>query len=108
MTIVTYFVTDPDGTVTSSGTCQEHLLEFHANSGTLHKGEAPKGLFRYVGGKFEPIVVPVTYVEQRAAEYPPIKDQLDALWHAMDQGTLPKAEPFYSSIKTVKETYPKS
>lgn len=48
------------------------------------------------------------YAKRRAENYPALSEQLDALWHAMDQGTLPKAEPFYSSIKTVKETYPKS
>ena len=47
------------------------------------------------------------YSERRRAEYPQITDQLDALWHAMDQGTLPKVEPFYSQIKTVKDRYPK-
>lgn len=31
-------------------------------------------------------------------------DQLDLLWQAMDAGTFPKAEPFYSAIKAQKET----
>ncbi|TDV70203.1 hypothetical protein EC915_102468 [Pseudomonas sp. LP_7_YM] len=30
------------------------------------------------------------------------------LWHAMNEGTAAKIEPFYSSIKTVKDSYPKS
>ena len=30
--------------------------------------------------------------------------QLDLLWQAMDAGTFPKAEPFYSAIKATKET----
>lgn len=29
--------------------------------------------------------------------------QLDLLWQAMDAGTYPKAEPFYSAIKATKE-----
>ena len=28
--------------------------------------------------------------------------QLDLLWQAMDAGTFPKAEPFYSAIKAAK------
>ncbi|MPS58899.1 MAG: hypothetical protein E2594_17275 [Pseudomonas sp.] len=48
------------------------------------------------------------YVSRRVGEYPSIQDQLDALWHAMDSGQLPKAEPFYSQIKAVKDTYPKT
>jgi hypothetical protein len=29
--------------------------------------------------------------------------QLDLLWQAMDAGTFPKAEPFYSAIKAQKD-----
>jgi hypothetical protein len=31
------------------------------------------------------------------------ESQLDLLWQAMDAGTFPKAEPFYSAIKAQKE-----
>lgn len=51
--------------------------------------------------------IPRTYRDRRAAEYPPFGDQLDALWHAMNENVLPKVEPFYSSIKAVKDKYPK-
>ena len=47
------------------------------------------------------------YRNQRSQEYPQVTDQLDMLWHAMDDGTLPKVEPFYTQIKTVKDKYPK-
>lgn len=47
------------------------------------------------------------YSVQRAAEYPPIGDQLGNLWDAMKAGTLPKVEPFYSQIQAVKDKYPK-
>lgn len=47
------------------------------------------------------------YSERRSASYPGIEDQLDALWHAMDEGLIPKIEPMYSQIKAVKEQYPK-
>jgi hypothetical protein len=33
----------------------------------------------------------------------PVSHQLDLLWQAMDSGTFPKAEPFYSAIKASKE-----
>jgi hypothetical protein len=45
--------------------------------------------------------------ELRRGAYPSIADQLDALWHAMDDGRLLKIEPMYSDCKTVKDTYPK-
>jgi hypothetical protein len=47
------------------------------------------------------------YAALRANAYPDIKDQLDALWHAMDKGMLPKIEPMYSQVKAVKESIPK-
>lgn len=47
------------------------------------------------------------YRELRADQYPELADQLDMLWHSMDSGQIPKAEPFYSALKAVKEQYPK-
>lgn len=48
------------------------------------------------------------YVYQRKSSYPALGDQMDALWHAMNNGVLPKVEPFYSDVKAVKEQYPKT
>lgn len=48
-----------------------------------------------------------SYAKRRKDEYPPLADQLDALWHAMDQGTLPVVPAFYEPIKRVKDTYQK-
>ena len=45
---------------------------------------------------------------QRLRQYPSIGDQLDMLWHAIDSGTLNKTSDFYTTIKAVKDTYPKS
>lgn len=47
------------------------------------------------------------YARLRQAAYPSLAEQLDMLWHAMDAGSLPKAEPFYSQLKAVKEKLPK-
>ena len=43
-----------------------------------------------------------TYQENRVKEYPPIGDQLDALYHA---GVFPTA--MTASIKAIKDKYPK-
>ena len=48
------------------------------------------------------------YKVKRVAEYPSIGDQLDMLWHAIDSGTLNKTSDFYTTLKAVKDTYPKS
>ena len=47
------------------------------------------------------------YKEQRAAAYPPIADQLDMLWHALNAGALDTTSTFYTALKVVKDTYPK-
>lgn len=47
------------------------------------------------------------YRARRAADYPPLAEQLDALWHAMDQGLLPKVPAFYERIDAIKRRYPK-
>jgi hypothetical protein len=45
--------------------------------------------------------------DTRTPMYPPIAEQLDMLWHAMDRGEIPIAEAFYESIKAVKDAAPK-
>lgn len=44
--------------------------------------------------------------QSRRNEYPSIGDQLDALYKAMDAGTLSKVPEFYNPIKIVKDKYP--
>lgn len=46
-------------------------------------------------------------LEARKAAYPTVEAQLDALWHAMDKGVLPKVEGFYDKIAAVKIAIPK-
>lgn len=47
------------------------------------------------------------YKTFRKEAYPPISDQLDMFWHAMNNGEFPKVEPFYSKCKAVKEKFKK-
>lgn len=46
------------------------------------------------------------YAKRRQAEYPPVEEQLDALWHAMDRGELPPVPGFYDTLKGVKGRHP--
>ena len=50
------------------------------------------------------------YAEQRRNDYPPIGDQLDMLWHSIDQNPKLKSEyfEFYEAIKAVKVKHPKN
>ena len=47
------------------------------------------------------------YQRIRAVNYPSIADQLDMLWHAIDEGTLNKNSEFYTALKAVKDATPK-
>ena len=50
------------------------------------------------------------YAEQRRNAYPKIGDQLDMLWHSIDQDAELKQKyfDFYQAIKSVKVKYPKN
>ena len=50
------------------------------------------------------------YAEQRRNAYPDIGDQLDMLWHSIDQDAELKQKyfDFYQAIKSVKVKYPKN
>ena len=48
------------------------------------------------------------YQLTRAEEYPEMWDQLDALFHDIDEGKLDKTGSFYTLLKEVKDTYPKA
>ncbi len=47
-----------------------------------------------------------TYAEARREEYPAIAEQLDMIWHAMNDQPSKRLEPFYSTIKAVKDKHP--
>ena len=47
-------------------------------------------------------------IGNRRKAYPAIEDQLDMLWHAMDADPSKRLEPFYTTIKTIKDQFSKS
>jgi hypothetical protein len=48
------------------------------------------------------------YRESRLIAYPPLGDQLDAIWQAMESGLIAKVPNFYNPIAAVKAAYPKA
>ena len=56
------------------------------------------------------IVPTPAYVSQRKSAYPSIGDQLDMLWHSIDQNSALKSQyfDFYEAIKAVKVKHPKN
>lgn len=61
----------------------------------------------YINGEFVSVPEEVPYTESRQMAYPGIGNQLDALWHAMDDGLIPMVPAFYDPIKAVKDANPK-
>jgi len=57
--------------------------------------------------RLQAIADSLAYQQQRRLAYPRINDQLDMLWHAIDQGKLDKTSDFYTALATVKAQYPK-
>ena len=58
----------------------------------------------------ETITEQAPYINQRRNAYPEIGDQLDMLWHSIDQNPELKQKyfDFYEAIKQVKVKYPKN
>jgi hypothetical protein len=50
------------------------------------------------------------YEQQRRNAYPSIGDQLDMLWHSIDQNPALKSQyfDFYETVKAVKVKFPKN
>ena len=47
------------------------------------------------------------YRERRAVEYPCTEEQLDMLWHGMNNSPELRIEPWFSIIKGIKDRNPK-
>jgi hypothetical protein len=47
------------------------------------------------------------YARDRAAEYSPVSEQLDELWHTISAGVDLKDSDWFNKIKSIKEKYPK-
>ena len=57
---------------------------------------------------FDEYSTKAVYRLQRSTEYPQLGEQLDALYHDLENGSLTMDGAFASLIKEVKDTYPKS
>jgi len=94
---------NPNAVVTVRGsdinTCEIEWLE-----GTTPISKAD------IEAKMNEIGTESNYVQQRKNAYPPIGDQLDMLWHSIDQNPELKQKyfDFYEAIKQVKVKYPKN
>lgn len=97
--IVQYYCTR-NGILTKRGECEEQFIKSIPDADeVLHTGLPPDDLPR--------VQIEKDWRQKRKEAYPDVANQLDLLWHAMNDGTMPKAEPFYSVIEAVKLAHPK-
>ena len=104
------------GQILRTGSCPDEAFELQAGDdefimeGTADPMEDAvntRALAVIPGGRVKPTAPPDPYTRVRARMYPPVEEQLDMLWHAMDQNVLPRVEPFYSLNQAVKQAVPK-
>lgn len=104
------------GEILRTGICQDETFELQVQGPDEFVIEAQADVEidsvdpatgQIVPGGRPPPPVDMDYRKARLEAYPGVNEQLDMLWHAMDNDVLPKVEPFYSRLKAVKDAYPK-
>jgi len=86
----------------------EAIYKTHPNIVTIRDGVAydkDNNVVEYNEATVQAYIAANEYKSLR--QYPSIGDQLDMLWHAIDNGTLNKTSDFYTAIKAVKDAHPK-
>jgi len=95
-----FYLYDNDNNLHSEGHCPDGMESSQIHSDlNLGLGKVPETI-SYITES-----TPINILRKQL--YPSIGDQLDMLWHAMDEGTIPKVHDFYDSIKSVKDSIPK-
>lgn len=112
-----FVIYTPDGAIRRVVSCPDDEIELQLQPGEQHipgwadpmKDSVDSTAARVVnGGKPKPPPRVETYADIRKRMYPSTAEQLDMLWHAMDQNPQQRMEPFYSTIKAVKDAVPKT
>lgn len=116
-----FAIYDDTGTIIQVMQIDPHMIAAQLKPGQFYKESAtvePQDRIDVATGAviMEPIVpdevevLPTLprpeYVEQRISLYPPIQEQLDMLWHAMNADQIPKATQFFDRIAAVKAAVP--
>lgn len=102
--MIEFTVYNGEGRAVRSGTCPPELLSTQANQGE----SVVQGLVNQ-----EPEVRQVNYTYNRMTQYPPVGEQLDAIFKMAkalsEQGIfLPEAtSTWITSVQNVKDAYPK-
>lgn len=115
-----FIIYSASGKILRAGRCPENAFGLQAQAGEfVLEGEAdlaedavdPQTSTLIPGGKVQPLPPvnpPETYVDVRKRLYPSVEQQLDMLWHSMNRNEIPKSEPFFTVLQTVKTAVPKT
>lgn len=103
-------IIDDDGIVENIIQAEEPFLESSSKVCVILQGgrNAQIGDSFNLNGTFTtPALPPESYKKLRRAAYPPVREQLDILYHAMESGEFSMAQIWFDTIKAVKDRYPK-
>lgn len=102
------------GNVIRVGSCPEEFVHLQVADGeALHRGEAAledrvvEGAV-HIGANPPPAPQPPDYATRRRLAYPPIAEQLDALWKWMADPKAPEVPDMVKRIQAVKAAHPKA
>lgn len=104
-----FVIYDLTGKILRTGNCPEEVWNLQAHEGEMIIEEQaccvndavnPETGEIIHNGAVPEVVLPAPVAQPFGLS---TATQLDLLWQAMDAGTFPKAEPFYSAIKAQKE-----
>ena len=98
------------GDVITEGSFNETYREFNVQGEVSMELGEPTITWSQVKAKYDELKADydaTQYQRDRKLEYPEIGDQLDMLFHAIDAGALDKNSDFYTTLKAVKDKYPK-
>lgn len=107
---IDFVIHNAEGEILWVGNCPEEDLPLQAGEGQfliegkaccVHDSVNPQTGAIIPNGRGTPIQS--VQAPQPQAPTLSVEHQLDLLWQAMDSGTFPKAEPFYSAIKSRKD-----
>lgn len=104
-----YYLYRDDGMMLSTAYLTEEEAAHQVNITDVEPDLQPGKVPWFVAGAWENrdvVVVDGGQHEIRQRAYPPIGEQLDMLFHAMDRGEIPKATAFYETIKAIKDAVP--
>jgi len=105
-----FLIYDSTGKILRTGNCPEEVFDAQAMQGELiteataccvKDAVNPETGEIIHNGNPNPLGAPTPSATQPVGLS--TQTQLDLLWQAMDAGTFPRAEPFYSAIKAQKE-----